>query len=160
MYAEIPQPDQISTRDKEDAMGGYFMMFASLAAGLPLPIINLVAAIIYYALNKKNSRFVHFHSLQSLLSQLPTSLLNAAAVIWASQIWIFENIEYSDVFKGYLIGTLIANLLYIIFSIVAAIQARKGRFFYFLFFGKLSFHYAFKLKAENQENSPVNKAPL
>ena len=39
-------------RIKEDAMGAYFMMFATAAMGLPLPILNLVAAIIYYYVNR------------------------------------------------------------------------------------------------------------
>ncbi|MER3330225.1 MAG: DUF4870 domain-containing protein, partial [Candidatus Kapaibacterium sp.] len=81
-YYPIQQPEDLPAREREDAMGGYFMMFASLAAGLPLPIINLIAAIIYYHVNKHKSRFVRFHSLQSLLSQLPVSLLNAGLVIW------------------------------------------------------------------------------
>ncbi|MCH8319303.1 MAG: hypothetical protein IIA88_12580, partial [Bacteroidetes bacterium] len=42
-YLPVPQPDEIPTREKEDAMGAYLMMFAAIAAGLPLPIINLIA---------------------------------------------------------------------------------------------------------------------
>jgi len=52
-------------------MGAYLMMFATLAVGLPLPLINLVAAFIYLYINRKTSRFVHFHALQSLYSQIP-----------------------------------------------------------------------------------------
>ena len=59
-YIEIPQPDALGEREKEDAMGAYFMMFAALASSLPLPIINLIAAIVYYYINRKKSRFVHF----------------------------------------------------------------------------------------------------
>jgi hypothetical protein len=59
MYHPLPQPDDISIREKEDAMGAYLMMFAAHAIGLPLPIISLVAAIIYLYLNRKTSRFVH-----------------------------------------------------------------------------------------------------
>ena len=46
-YAPIIQPEEIPTRVREDAMGAYLMMFGALAAGLPLPIINLLAAVIY-----------------------------------------------------------------------------------------------------------------
>ena len=79
-YAPLPQPEDMETREKEDAMGAYLMMFASIGAGLPLPIINLIASIIYFILNKSKSRFVKFHSHQSLLSQIPTSLMNSVAV--------------------------------------------------------------------------------
>jgi len=148
-YVEIPQPDQIDIREKEDAMGAYFMMFAALAAGLPLPVLNLVAAIIYLYLNKK-SRFVHFHSLQSLLSQLPTSVLNVGLVIWFIRI-VFFDFYFDAYFKGYLAMTIAANLIYIIFSIIAAVKARKGQFYYFIFFGRLSYHYAYRKSASSEE---------
>jgi len=65
-YHPVEQPDEIPIREREDAMGAYLMMFAALAAGLPLPIINLIAALVYFYINKGKSRFVRFHSLQSL----------------------------------------------------------------------------------------------
>ena len=61
LYHPVEQPDDIPTRDREDAMGAYLMMFAALAAGLPLPIINLIAALIYYFTNRAKSRFIEFH---------------------------------------------------------------------------------------------------
>ena len=155
-YVEIPQPDQVDIREKEDAMGAYFMMFAALAAGLPLPVLNLIAAIIYLYLNKK-SRFVHFHSLQSLLSQLPTSLLNIGLVIWLIRI-IFFDFYFDAYFKGYLAMTIAANLIYIIFSIIAAVKARKGQFYYFIFFGRLAYHYAYR-KGAFSEESMQNQPP-
>jgi len=156
-YIDIPQPDKIDIREKEDAMGAYFMMFAALAAGLPLPVLNLVAAIIYLYLNKKKSRFVHFNALQSLLSQLPTSLLNIGLVFWVVRIIFFE-FHYDAYFKGYLSMVIAANLIYIIFSIIAAVKARKGEFYYFLFFGKVAYHYAYR---ENlmKESDVVNQPP-
>ena len=84
----IPQPTEISEREKEDAMGAYLMMFASAALGLPFPIFNLIASVIYYFVNKSKGRFVQFHSLQSLYSQLPVSILNSILVIWALVNWI------------------------------------------------------------------------
>ena len=57
-YYPLEQPDELSTRQKEDAMGAYLMMFAALGAGLPLPIINLIAAVIYYYINKSASSVV------------------------------------------------------------------------------------------------------
>lgn len=67
-YMKLPQPHELSEREKEDARGAYLMMFAALATTLPLPIINLIAAIVYYYVNRKKGRFIHFHCLQSLLS--------------------------------------------------------------------------------------------
>lgn len=156
-YVDIPQPDQVDIREKEDAMGAYFMMFAALAAGLPLPVLNLIAAIIYLYINKSKSRFVHFHSLQSLLSQLPTSLLNIGLVFWIVRIIFFE-FHFNSYFKGYLLMVIAANLIYIAFSIIAAVKARRGEFYYFLFFGRIAYHNAYK---ENniQKTTTVNQAP-
>lgn len=155
-YHIIPQPNEISTRERDDAMGAYLMMFASLAVGLPLPIINLIAAIIYYYVNRKKSRFVHFHALQSLISQIPTSILNASAVFWTfailfrdeSDLVLTENdVDFNGTFPsiyvGYIIMVIIANLVYIVFSIVAASRAHKGRFYYMLFFGRVAYNYVF-----------------
>src|SRR5882757_7330637 len=85
-YHPLPQPEEIPEREREDAMGAYLMMFAAVAVGLPLPVINLIASVIYYYINRKKSRFIHFHSLQSLLSQIPTTIMNWALVIWGVSI--------------------------------------------------------------------------
>lgn len=156
-YNQVPQPHELDIREKEDAMGAYLMMFAALGAGLPLPVINLIAAIVYYYVNKSKSLFVQFHSMQSLLSQIPTTLLNAGAVFWAVRI-VFFDFVFTDVFKGYLWMVGIANLVYIIFSIVGAVKARKGHMYYFIFFGPLSYKMVFSKKTES-DLAMVNKPP-
>lgn len=155
-YAAIPQPEDIPTRVREDAMGAYLMMFGALAAGLPLPIINLLAAVIYYYVNRDKGRFVRFHTLQSLYSQIPTTLLNAGLIFWILRAmfkpesmdgtFFFEDLTSGHFFIAYVCLVVLANLLYVIFSIIAAVRARKGRMYYFFFFGKLAYHQAFRTK--------------
>lgn len=163
-YYPLPQPDEIPERDREDAMGAYLMMFAAVASSLPLPIVNLIAAFIYYYVNRKKSRFIHYHSLQSLLSQLPTTFMNWGLLYWIIMIWTQDDWMYDDYFKGYVFAVVIANILYIIFSLIAAVRARKGRMYYFLFFGKLSYQQVFSTenglayKGERQ-GVPENKPP-
>lgn len=142
-FHEIPQPEELSLREKEDAMGAYLMMFAALAGGLPLPLLNVVAAIIYYYINKKKSKFVHFHVHQSLWSQMPVSILNAGLIFWTVRIFFFDY-DFTREYKAFLVVLICCNILYITFSLIAAFRARKGRFFYFLFFGKWSYYVAFK----------------
>lgn len=172
-YYELEQPDQIPTRDKEDAMGAYLMMFGALAAGLPLPVLNLLAAVIYYYVNAKKSRFIKFHSLQSLLSQAPTTLMNAGLLFWTIQIFTssealvhIDHPEFSEIgptigdfYWGYLITVIVANLLYFIFSLIGATKARKGQMYYFVFFGKLAYHFAYKVKPNNGV-TPQNTPPV
>lgn len=170
----IPQPHEVSSREREDAMGSYLMMFASIGVGLPLPIINLIASVVYYFVNKNKSRFVHFHTLQSLLSQFPTSILNAVGVFWAFSLFR-GNIEelaeetkqvseiFPNAFMGYIIMVVIANLIYFIFSIIAASRAHKGRFYYMIFFGRLSYNHVYKRRPGDDEGkndeAPINQPP-
>ena len=159
-FVEIPQPHEISIREKEDAMGAYLMMFAALAVGLPFPILNLVAALIYYFVNRSKGRFVHFHLLQSLYSQIPTTLLNVVLVGWTIPI-IFFNLEFSDLYWGYLAMDLVVNLLYFIFSIIAAAKSRKGQLYYFVFFGKIAYSIVFSTSNPLYlKKELVNKPPI
>lgn len=158
-YYPIPQPDEIRMGEKDDAMGAYLMMFATFAVGFPLPIVNLIAALIYLGMNTKKSPFVRFHSIQSLLSQIPVTLLNAALIFWTIRNLI-KGAGWDQNYFGFLAVAGVAAISYIAFSIVAAVRAKKGRFFYFIFFGKLSYEIAFKIKERNKEKPQfVNKAP-
>ena len=168
-YYPLPQPHELSEREKEDAMGAYLMMFASLATSLPLPVINRIAAVVYYYVNRKKSRFIHFNCLQSLLSQLPTTLVNWILLYWALQIFFFENYEVNDYFYAYLGFSVLANLIYFVYSIVAAVRARKGVFMYFILFGPYAYQQVYSkkniLNYENEDHQleveqKVNKPPV
>jgi uncharacterized Tic20 family protein len=155
LHIPLPQPDDLSSREKQDAMGAYFMMFAAMATSLPLPIINLIAAIIYYYINRKKSRYIHFHCLQSLLSQIPTTLINWGLLFWVIRIMFFNKAEFNTYFFVYLGFVILANLLYFTFSILAAVRARKGVFMYFLFFGSYTYNRVYStensLSYDNEE---------
>ena len=157
-FERIPQPYEITSKEKEQGLAAYLMMFATAAAGLPLPFLNLIASLAYFYFTKTTSRFVYFHSLQSLLSQLPVSLMNSVAVFWAIRIIFFDAL-FSDLYKGYLAVVVLANLLYVLFSLIAAAKAYKGRMYYFLFFGKISYLQAFKSRSESQEYVHQNVPP-
>jgi uncharacterized Tic20 family protein len=159
-YHPIPQPEELTIREREDAMGAYLMMFAALGAGLPLPIINMIAAIIYYYINKSKSRFIRFHSLQSLLSQIPVTILNAVLVFWTVHNVFSGLTGFDSTYAGFVIMAVIANLLYFIFSIIGAVRARKGRFYYFLFFGRVTYNIVYRINPEESIVEIVNKPPL
>ncbi len=159
-YYPLEQPDELTIREKEDAMGAYLMMFAALGAGLPLPVINLIAAVIYYYINKSKSRFVRFHSYQALISTIPTTLINAGAMFWGLRILIYEDWHVTNNFKGYVIAAIIANLAYFVIGIIAAIKARKGMYYYYIFFGKIAYQKVFAIREAAGENEgPVNNPP-
>tara|TARA_B100000809_G_scaffold94032_1_gene92641 strand:- start:49 stop:531 length:483 start_codon:yes stop_codon:yes gene_type:complete len=157
-YYELPQPEEISKKEREDAMGAYLMMFASIGAGLPFPIINLIAAVIYYFVNRKKGRFVKFHSYQSLISQLPTTLLNAITLSWVIRNLI-NQVDFDQAFFGFLTAVIVTNIAYFVFSIIGAVKAKKGQMYYLFFFGRLSYIKAYKIK-EDDDRVFENKPPV
>ncbi len=155
---KLPQPDDIPMREKEDAMGAYLMMFAAWGIGLPLPFVSLIASIIYYYLNKNKSAFIGFHAFQSLITQVPISILNAGAVIWVISILLRETREWEN-FVIYIIFTGLLNLTYIVFSLIGAVKARRGEFYYFPFFGEVAFDKYYGPGAQAQEKRVRQNLP-
>ena len=136
----VPQPDEIPERQREDAMGAYLMMFASLALGLPIPLLNLVASVIYFFVNRKAGPFVAFHALQALLSHIPVVLLNAGVIGWLIGILVTPPHDaFGAAFFWFLFFGVLVNLAWIIWSIVALVHARKGHFVYMPIVGRLCF---------------------
>lgn len=160
-FYPLQQPDEIVEREKEDAMGAYLMMFAAVAIGLPLPIINLIASVIYYFVNRKKSRFIHFHCLQALLTQIPTTLINWGLVAWAVTIF-FTDAVLTEMFWTYAIFAGVSTFLYFIISIIAAFKARQGKMYYFLVFGSIAYQIAYRVRPTDnmQSSEPANKPPF
>lgn len=158
-FYPLPQPDELTIREKEDAMGAYLMMFAALGVGLPLPIINLIAAMIYYYVNKSNSRFVKFHALQALITQIPTTLMNGIGLGWGLRIAFSDSWHLNNAFKGYVIMAVFADVLYFIWGIIAAIKAKHGQFYYFILFGKIAYINVFKIQPEKEKSVKANTPP-
>ena len=80
---------------------------------------------------------------------------------WALQIFLFDNLEVNDYFYAYLGFMILANLIYFIFSIVAAIRARKGVFMYFIFFGSFAYNQVYSSENNlfyDNEEKPEKKA--
>lgn len=160
---QLPQPDQITKREKEDAMGGYLMMFAAWAVGLPFPFVNLLAAFIYFMLNRKKSDFVAFHTFQSMLSQAVISVINTVFIIWSIRILFLldssiETLSF-EYYGAYGIFVLLWNIVYIVISLIACAQSYKGRFYYMLLFGKISFNKYYGPKAHHKKKDFQNKPP-
>ena len=156
----LPQPDEIPEREKEDAMGAYLMMFASLAIGLPIPLLNLVASVIYFFVNRKTGTFVAFHALQALLSHVPVVLLNAGVVGWLVGILVTPpHDDFSPAFFWYLFFVVLLNVAYIVWSIVALVHARKGRFIYMPVVGRMCFGRYYGPKAHRVSRTWENRPP-
>jgi uncharacterized membrane protein len=159
-FHPVPQPEDLSAKEKDDAMGGYLMMFAAWGAGLPLPMLGVLASIIYYYVNRGKGRFVQFHAHQSMMSQVVIGLMNASLVFWFVYWWWSESegpVSHEFVAYALLVG--LANLLYVVASILAAMGAYRGRMVYFWFFGRLAYAKVFAETPEKNQATPVNRPP-
>jgi hypothetical protein len=126
-----------SDSEAEKASNSYVMSLLALMAGLPLPIINLIATFIFYMGNRKSTYFVRWHCTQALLSQSTVLPINSAATIWTLSI-IFGNAVVTNSYIAYLITVFLFNLTEFIATLYAAMATRKGKHVEWWFFGELT----------------------
>ena len=72
--------------EAEAASNSYLMSLIAIIVGLPLPIINLIATLIFYIGNRKGTYFVRWHCTQALLSQLSMLFINSFGFWWTISI--------------------------------------------------------------------------
>lgn len=128
---------ELSEHEAEKASNSYLMSLIALIAGLPLPIINLIATLIFYLGNRKGTYFVRWHCTQALLSQLSMLFINSFGFWWTVSI-IFTDETITDKYIAYIIAALIFNLTEFIATIYTAIQTRKGIHVTWWFYGNLT----------------------
>lgn len=123
--------------ESEKASNSYLMSVVAVIAGLPLPILNLIATLIFFFNNRKGTFFVRWHCTQALLSQVIIVVMNSAAVYWTfSIITNYKSIDNNYI--AYIITVLLFNLFEFIITIYAAVMVRKGKHVEWWFFGPLT----------------------
>ena len=123
--------------DREKASNAYVMSLVALMAGLPLPIVNLLASFIFFIYNSKASYFVRWHCTQALLSQFFVFILNTISFQWTFRI-IFGDLKFSDEYFGYLCVVILVNISEIIGTLISAVKVRKGKESSWWLFGPLT----------------------
>jgi uncharacterized Tic20 family protein len=123
--------------EAEKASNSYLMSLIALIAGLPLPIINLLATLIFYLGNRKGTYFVRWHCTQALLSQFSLLLINSVGFWWAISV-IFSDEKVSSTFISYMLTVLIFNLIEFVATIYTAINTRKGIHTEWMFYGTVT----------------------
>lgn len=112
--------------EAEKASNSYLMSLIAVIAGLPFPIINLIATIVFYIGNRKGSYFVRWHCTQALLSQFSLISMNSFGFWWTISI-IFGYESISNNYFAYLITIFIFNLIEFVGTIYTAVKVRKGQ---------------------------------
>lgn len=123
--------------EAESASNSYLMSLVAIIAGLPLPIINLIATLFFYIANRKGTYFVRWHCTQALLSQVSVLLMNSVAFWWTISIIIAEE-SVSNNYIAYMFTVLIFNIAEFIATIYTAIQTRKGIHVEWWFYGNMT----------------------
>jgi len=123
--------------EAETASNSYLMSLIAIIVGLPLPIINLIATLIFYLSNRKSTYFVRWHCTQALLSQLSMLFINSYGFCWSISI-IFTKETITNNYIAYLIAAIIFNLTELIVTIYTAIKTRKGIHVEWWFYGPLT----------------------
>lgn len=111
--------------ERETASNSYLMSLVAIMVALPLPIVNLIATLIFYLGNRKATYFVRWHCTQALLSQLFTFFINSFGFWWTMSI-IFGDGYVTNKYIAYIIVVIIFNLIEFIATIYTAIMTRRG----------------------------------
>lgn len=125
MISETKFSYEPGEHEAETASNSYLMSLIAIIAGLPLPIINLIATFIFYLGNRNGTYFVRWHCTQALLSQLSMLFINSFGFWWTVSI-IFTDEQITSKYIAYIIVALVFNLTEFIATIYSAIQTRKG----------------------------------
>jgi uncharacterized Tic20 family protein len=123
--------------ETETASNSYLMSLIAIIIGLPLPIVNLIATLIFYLSNRKSTYFVRWHCIQALLSQLSMLFINSLGFWWTISI-IFTDENVTSKYIAYIILAIFFNLTEFIATIYTAIQTRKGVHIEWWFYGSLT----------------------
>jgi uncharacterized Tic20 family protein len=123
--------------ETERASNSYLMSLIALMGGLPLPIINLIATLVFYLGNRTSTYFVRWHCTQALISQFSLLLINSVGFWWTVSI-IFDEEVLTNQFIAYIITLLLFNIAEFIATIYTAINTRNGKHVEWYFYGTVT----------------------
>jgi len=123
--------------EAEKASNSYLMSLIAIIAGLPIPIINLIATLGYYLGNRKGTYFVRWHCTQALVSQFSLIAMNSYGFWWTVYI-IFGSDMVTNSYISYIIAIVVFNVIEFAATIYTAIQTRKGIHIQWWFYSDLT----------------------
>jgi uncharacterized membrane protein len=123
--------------EAEKASNSYLMSVVSLVVGLPLPIMNLLATLIFFFGYRRSTYFVRWHCMQALLSQFSLLFINSIAFWWTVSI-LFDKETITNEYITYMVAVVVLNLIEFIATLYAAVQVRKGKHVYWWLYGPMA----------------------
>lgn len=123
----VKQTDEfIYPHEYEQASNSYLMSVVSVIAGLPLPIINVLASIGYYLAQRRSTYFVRWHCIQAILAQAIMIPFNSIAFGWTIAI-ILEDKEPSFIYFMYIFTIVFLNVFEFFAVVITAAKVRSGK---------------------------------
>ena len=110
----------------EAASNSYLMSLLVAMIGLPFPIVNLIATVIFFLANRRQTYFVRWHCMQALVSQFPLFCTNCILFWWTVRVLIGWT-SLSSFYFAYLFTVLLFNLIDFIATIHTMIAVRQGK---------------------------------
>ena len=115
----------IYPQEYEQAANSYLMSVVAIIAGLPLPIINLIASVGYYMAHRKSSYFVRWHCIQAVLAQAIMIPFNSIAFGWTLAIFL-ERKEVTLAYGTYMFLIVFFNVFEFFAVIYTSLKVKKG----------------------------------
>ena len=114
-----------SDSEREKAANSYLMSLMAAMVGLPLPIVNMLATVIFYLANRKRTYYVRWHCTQALISQIPLYFTNTVLFWWTVRLLLgYESL--TSFYFAYLFTVVLFNVIDYIATIYSAVKVRKG----------------------------------
>lgn len=134
---QYPPGFRPSDDEAERASTAYLMSLMAMAVGVFLPIVNLIATVIFFLQQRRQTYFVRWHCTQALLSQLSVLPVNSALIWWTLSI-AFGPRTLSDAYLAFVMTVLIIDAFELSATIRAAVATRRGAGPYWWCFGPLT----------------------
>ena len=110
-----------SDSEREKAANSYLMSLMAAMVGLPLPIVNMLATIIFYLANRKRTYYVRWHCTQALISQIPLYFTNTVLFWWTVRLLLgYESL--TSFYFAYLFTVVLFNVIDYIATIYSAVK--------------------------------------
>ena len=73
---------RVNDSELERASNSYLMSVIAIMAGMPIPLINLLATFLFLMVHRKGTYFVRWHCYQAFISQLFLFFVNTTGFWW------------------------------------------------------------------------------
>jgi uncharacterized Tic20 family protein len=123
--------------EAEKASGSYLMSMMAMAVGIALPIVNLIATLIFFIGNRRSTYFVRWHCTQALISQLSMLPVNSVVVGWSLSILLTDRMV-TNAFVAYVMVAAVLNSMELVMTVRSAIRTRRGEHVSWYFYGPLT----------------------